>query len=143
MDKMNVNDDITKVLLKVGLEDYEIENVFSRNKYLKLSIDEDIMDIIKYLYTECKLDMPDIRKLIIKNPLVLNESFTRIEALEKIYKTLGIDNDKYKEFINKYDKALSLNPKELADSVSDLYKKGYAYNVIGDMLIKNPYMILK
>lgn len=143
MDKMNVNDDITKVLLKVGLEDYEIENVFSRNKYLKLSIDEDIMDIIKYLYTECKLDMPDIRKLIIKNPLVLNESFTRIEALEKIYKTLGIDNDKYKEFINKYDKALSLNPKELADSVSDLYKKGYAYNEIGDMLIKNPYIMLK
>ena len=140
---MNVNDDITKVLLKVGLEDYEIENVFSRNKYLKLSIDEDIMDIIKYLYTECKLDMPDIKKLIIKNPLVLNESFTRIEALEKIYKTLGIDNDKYKEFINKYDKALSLNPKELADSVSNLCKEGYAYNEIGDMLIKNPYMILK
>jgi hypothetical protein len=140
---MNINDDIAKVLLKIGLEDYEIDNVFSRNKYLNTLVEDDILDIVKYLYTTCKMDMPDIKKLILKNPFVLNESFNRINDLETIYKTLGIENEKYKLFINNFDKALSLNPKELADSVSELRKEGHEYNAIGDMLIKNPYLMIK
>ena len=45
---MNINDDITKVLLKVGLEDYEIDNVFARNKYLITSIDDDVLDTVLF-----------------------------------------------------------------------------------------------
>ena len=63
---MNINREVEKVLLKVGLEDYEIENVFSRNKYLQTSIEEDVVDIVKYLYTNCKMDMLDIKQLILK-----------------------------------------------------------------------------
>lgn len=140
---MNINDDIAKVLLKVGLEEYEIDNVFSRNKYLNTLVDDDVLDIVKYLYTNCKMDMPDIKKLILKNPFVLNESFRRINDLETIYKTIGIENEKYKSLINNFDKALSVNPKELADSISELKKDGHDYNTIGDMLIKNPYLIIK
>lgn len=140
---MNINDDVAKVLLKVGLEEYEIDNVFSRNKYLNTLVDDDVLDIVKYLYTNCKMDMPDIKKLILKNPFVLNESFSRINDLETIYKTIGIENEKYKLLINNFDKALSLNPKELAESVSELKKEGHDYNAIGDMLIKNPYLMIK
>lgn len=140
---MNVNDDVAKVLLKVGLEDYEIDNVFSRNKYLTTLVDDEVLDIIKYLYTNCKMDMTEIKRLILKNPFVLNESFIRINSLETIYKTLGIENEKYRDLINNFDKAMSLNPKELADSVSELKKEGYDYNTIGDMLIKNPYLVIK
>ena len=140
---MNINSDVEKVLLKVGLEDYEIENVFSRNKYLNMSTDDEVKDIVKYLYTSCKMDMPDIKKLILKNPLVLNESFNRINSLETIYKTLGIQDEKYRDLLNGFDKALSINPKDLADSVNEWQNKGYDYNAIGDMIIKNPYLAIK
>lgn len=140
---MNVNDDVVKVLLKVGLEDYEIDNVFSRNKYLNTLVDDDVLDIIKYLYTNCKMDMPDIKKLILKNPFVLNESFSRINDLEEIYKTIGIENEKYKLLINNFDKALSINPKYLADSISDLQKEGYDNEKIADILVRNPYLVIK
>ena len=140
---MNINDDVAKVLLKVGLEDYEIDNVFSRNKYLNTLTDDDVLEIVKYLYTNCKMDMPDVKKLILKNPFVLNESMGRINDLETIYKAIGIENEKYTYLINNYDKALSLNPKELADSVNELKKEGHDYNVIGDMIIKNPYLMIK
>ena len=63
--------------------------------------------------------------------------------LEEIYKTIGIKDEKYKKLINSFDKALSLNPKELANSVSNLQKEGYDYNSIGDILIKNPYLMIK
>jgi len=140
---MNINDDVAKVLVKIGLEEYEIDNVFSRNKYLTTLIDDDVLDVVKYLYTNCKMDMPDIKKLILKNPFVLNESFSRINDLEVIYKTIGIENEKYKTLINNFDKALSVNPQELSNSVSRLKKEGHDNNTIGDMLIKNPYLIIK
>lgn len=140
---MNVNDDVAKVLSKIGLEDYEIDNIFSRNKYLNTLIDEDVLEIVKYLYTNCKMEMKDIKKLILRNPFVLSESVNRINSLEPIYKTIGIENEKYRDLINNFDKALSLNPKELADSISNLKNQGYAYNRIGDILIKNPYLLLK
>ena len=139
----SIDDDIIKVLSKIGLEEYEIENVYSRNKYLEKLIDEDVKDIIKYLYTNCKLEMHDIKNLILKNPLILNESFSRIEALEKIYKEIGIEKEKYKLLINNFDKALSLNPMMLADNVKELNKKGYDYSDIGELLIKNPYLVLE
>jgi hypothetical protein len=138
-----MNDDITKVLLKIGLDDYEIYNVFLRNKYLKTSVDDDVLDVVKYLYTSCKLEMPDIKKLILKNPLILSESTTRMNALESIYKTIGIENEKYTYLINNFDKALSLNPKELADSISQLQENGYDYEKIADTIIKNPYLVIK
>lgn len=140
---INMNDDITNVLLKIGLEDYEIDNVFSRNKYLKTSIEDDVLDVVKYLYTSCKLEMPDIKKLILKNPLILSESTMRMNALESIYKTIGIENEKYTYLINNFDKALSLNPKELANSVSELQEKGYNSEKIADTIIKNPYLVIK
>ena len=140
---MNVNDDVAKVLSKIGLEDYEIDNIFSRNKYLNTLIDEDVLEIVKYLYTNCKMEMKDIKKLILRNPFVLSESVNRINSLEPIYKTIGIENEKYRDLINNFDQALSLNPKELADSISNLKNQGYAYNRIGDILIKNPYLLLK
>lgn len=140
---MNINDDINNVLLKIGLEDYEIENVLSRNKYLKVSIAEDVLDIVKYLYTDCKLEMKDIKKLVLKNPYILSESLTRINALEKIYKTIGIEKERYKELINNFDKALSLNPKELAEVVNDFQKNGCDFEQISDIIIKNPYLIIK
>jgi len=139
----NMNDDITNVLLKIGLEDYEIDSVFSRNKYLNTSIDDDVLDVVKYLYTSCKMEMTDIKKLILKNPLVLSESITRINALESIYKTIGIENEKYTYLINNFDKALSLNPKELADSVSSLQQEGYNSEKIAEVIMKNPYLVIK
>jgi hypothetical protein len=89
------------------------------------------------------MDIPDIKKLILKNPLVLNESFNRINSLETIYKTLGIQNEKYRDLLNGFDKALSINPKDLAESVNEWQNKGYDYNAIGDMIIKNPYLVIK
>jgi hypothetical protein len=140
---MNINSEVEKVLLKVGLEEYEIENVFSRNRYLNTSTDDEVKGIVKYLYTSCKMDMQDIKKLILKNPLVLNESFNRINNLETIYKTLGIQDEKYRDLLNGFDKALSVNPKDLAESVSKLQSQGYSFNEIGDMVVKKPYLVIK
>lgn len=140
---MNINGEIENILSKIGLEDYEIDNIFSRNKYLSISIADDVLDIVKYLYTDCKMEMKDIKKLVLKNPLLLSESLTRIDALESIYKTIGIKNEKYIYLINNFDKALSLNPKDLADSVSKLQEKGYEYEKIADLIIENPYLVIK
>lgn len=139
----SIDDDIIKVLSKIGLEEYEIENVYSRNKYLEKLIDEDVKDIIKYLYTNCKLEMHDIKNLILKNPLILNESFSRIEALEKIYKEIGIEKEKYKLLINNFDKALSLNPMMLADNIRNLQKNGYKNEKIADIIMENPYLVIE
>lgn len=139
---MSINSDIEEVLVKLGLEDYEIDSVFFRNKYLNMSTDDEVKEIVKYLYTTCKMDMPDIKKLILKNPLLLNESFNRINYLESIYKALGIENEKYNKLLNKFDKALSINPKDLAECIIKWQQKGYTYEEIGDMMLKNPYLII-
>jgi hypothetical protein len=87
--------------------------------------------------------MNDIKNLILKNPLILNESFSRIEALEKIYKEIGIEKEKYKLLINTFDKALSLNPMMLADSISNLQKNGYKNDRIADIIIEKPYLVIE
>ena len=89
------------------------------------------------------MDMKDIKKLVLKNPLVLSESFTRINALEEIYRTVGIEKEKYRDLINNFDKALSVNPKELAESVSNLQKNGYGREKIADTIMRNPYLVIK
>ena len=139
---MSINSDVEGVLLKLGLEDYEIDNIFFRNKYLNISTDDEVKDIVKYLYTTCKMNVSDIRKLILKNPFLLNESFNRINNLEAIYKTLGIENEKYSKLLNRFDKALSINPKDLAECIIKWQQKGYTYKEIGDMILKNPYLII-
>ena len=91
---MNINREVEKVLLKVGLEDYEIENVFSRNKYLQTSIEEDVVDIVKYLYTNCKMDMLDIKQLILKNKILHKVIYKQNNICEGIFSIEISDPDK-------------------------------------------------
>ena len=120
----------------LGLDEDEIKSVEKRNKLLNQTIPEDVNDIVNFFSLKCSLGKDDIAKLIIKNPLILNESFERIDALYEIYKNLGFSRTEYKKYATNFDKAFSLNPKEVLDSVSNMLKEGYKVEEIKDYLIE-------
>lgn len=139
---MKATDDIYIVLNKIGLNDEEIQKVTGKNRYLDTMLDVDIIKIIEYLYKNLRLTFKDIKNIVISNPWILNESFDRIDLLENIYKDIGIEGEKYRELLINFDRALSLNPKELYNKIECLMNKGYSKTDIGNKLIKSFYEFL-
>ncbi len=129
-------EEINKILNDLGLDEDEIKSVEKRNKLLNQTIPEDVNDIVNFFSLKCSLGKDDIAKLIIKNPLILNESFERIDALYEIYKNLGFSRAEYKKYATNFDKAFSLNPKEVLDNVSNMLKDGYKVEEIKEYLIE-------
>ena len=136
-------EEIDKILSDLGLDEDEIKSVERRNKLLNQTTSEDVNDIVNFFSIKCNLGKDDIAKLIIKNPLILNESFERIDALYEIYKSLGFSRAEYKKYTINFDKAFSLNPKEVLDSVSNMLKDGYKVEEIKECLIEKSNKIFE
>ena len=128
-------EEISTILNDLGLDEEEIRSIQKRNKLLNQTIPEDVNGIVNFFSIKCSLGKDDIAKLIIKNPLILNESFERIDALYEIYKNLGFSRAEYKEYATNFDKAFSLNPKEVLEKVSNMLKEGYEVEEIKEHLI--------
>lgn len=136
-------EEISEILNDLGLDEDEIKSVERRNKLLSQAIPEDINDIVNFFSIKCSLGKDDIAKLIIKNPLILNESFERIDALYEIYRSLGFSRAEYKKYAINFDKAFSLNPKEVLESVSNMLKDGYKVEEIKECLIEKSNKIFE
>lgn len=134
---MKNNEEIYEILNDLGLEDDEIKSVNRRNKMLATVLAEDVDEIVDFFKIKCELDKDDIARIIIKNPLILNESFERIDTLSKLYNSLGFSGEEYRKYIVNFDKAFSLNPKELVDRVSKMIKTGEKLKDIREYMVEH------
>ena len=120
---MNNNDKIYKLLYNLGLEDNEIQEIYKVNVYLSKVLASDVLQLLKY-FEEHGLSVEEIMEVSIKNPWALTEDFQRLRWLEKIYSSIGIEGEKYKELIIKYPISVSLNPADVKDKINELEAEG-------------------
>jgi len=134
-------DDIEVYLTEFGLDNEEIKSIKFRNKYLKLTIKEEVVEIIDFLKKECKLNKQDVKRLIISNPFILTESMERINLLNNIYKNIGFKSKDYKQYLYVYDKAFSLNPRIVFEKIEKMVSCGKSKNDIKNSIIENSYSL--
>ena len=72
-----------------------------------------------------------------KNPLILNESFERINALSDIYDKIGFCGEEYRKYIINFDKAFSLNPKDVIENVTKMMNDGDNLEEIREYMTEN------
>ena len=133
--------EVLDILNELGLEDEEIISITKRNRLLNETTANEVENIVNFFEIKCNLDKDDIASLVLKNPLVLNESFTRLEALAEIYDKIGFSKDEYKKYINNFDKAFSLNPKEILDNVFAYVQSGKEMSEVKSIMIENASQI--
>jgi len=138
---MSDEKEIYDILNDLGLDEDEINGIGRRNKLLSETTAGEVKDIVDFFKIKCKIDEDDIARIIIKNPFILSESFARIDILSEMYANIGFSEEEYKKYIVNFDKAFSLNPKELADSISGLTEKGKNMNEIKQLMIESSYQI--
>ena len=137
----NDEKEIDGILNELGLDEEEIASINRRNKLLNETTAEEVSDIVNFFKIKCKIKNEDIARIIIKNPFILNESFSRIDLLSEIYEKIGFSKEEYKEYIVGFDKAFSLNPKEVLDSISQLMQSGKEMKDIKKLMIENSSQI--
>lgn len=135
------DNEIYEILGDLGLDEDEILSINRRNKMLNEITGEEATRIIDFFSIKCNLNNEDIARLVIKNPFILNESFERIDLLTEMYEKIGFSEDEYKSYITNFDKAFSLNPKEVLENISDMMRSGKDMAEIKKMLIEKPNKI--
>ena len=119
---MDKNDKVYKLLYNLGLDDNEIQKIVEVNVYLNKVLAEDVLQLLEYLENQ-GLNIEEIMEVAIKNPWVLTENFERLRWLEKLYLSIDIEGEKYKELIVKYPISLSLNPLDIENKIKELEDK--------------------
>ena len=140
---MDRTDEIDEYLNDFGLDAEDILSVKSRNKYLQITLEEDVIEVLGFLQNNCKLDKDEIKHLIINNPLILTESVQRISLLDTMYKNIGFTGKEYRKYINSFDKAFSLNPKGVFEKIESMAKRGKSRKEIKNIIIKNGYGVFE
>lgn len=120
---MYKNDKVYRLLYNLGLEDNEIQEICKVNIYLSKVLASDVLQLLEYLENQ-GLNVEEIMEVSIKNPWVLTENFQRLRWLEKVYSSIGIDGEKYKELIVKYPISISLNPVDVENKIKELEMEG-------------------
>ena len=135
---MEKTDDIYEVLDSLGLTDKEILSISKRNKLIFSNTKDEVNNIIDFFKIKCNFSKDEIATLIINNPFILNEEPARINILANIYDELGFSEGEYKEYVKNYDRAFSLNPKMVSESILTLIKSGNDLTNIKKIIIDNP-----
>lgn len=133
---MDSNKSVYKLLNKLGLQDAEIQEIDRVNVNLKLVIAKDVMRLIQYLESQ-GLSNTEIREISKGNPWVLTENFQRIRFLEQHYKTIGIQNETYKQLLIKYPIAISLNPINVKTTIEKLTQEGLNIEQIQEQFLNH------
>ena len=120
---MDKNDKVYRLLYNLGLEDNEIQEICKVNIYLSKVLASDVLQLLEYLENQ-GLSVEEIMEVSIKNPWVLTENFERLRWLEKVYSSIGIEREKYKELIVKYPISVSLNPVDVENKIEELEMEG-------------------
>jgi len=136
---MDKADEIEEYLNEFGLDTEDVLSIKSRNKYLKITLKEDITEVLEFLQTNCKLDKNEIKHLVLNNPLILTESMHRINILDTMYKQLGFYGKEYRNYLVSFDKAFSLNPKSVFEKIENMASNGKSKKEIKNSIIKNGY----
>jgi len=131
-------DDIYEVLDSLGLTDKEILSISKRNKLVFSNTKDEVNNIIDFFKIKCNFSKDEIATLIINNPFILNEEPVRINILASIYDEIGFSEKEYKEYVKNYDRAFSLNPKMVSESILTLIKSGNDLTNIKKIIIDNP-----
>ena len=132
-------DEIYSTLNDLGLDEEEILSVKKRNKFLNIATKEDINEIIDFFKIKCDMDKEEMALLVIENPLILNETLERFNTLLEIYEKIGFSKKEYKEYIKKFNRAFSLNPREVNENIFELTKKGKNLEEIKSIIINKSY----
>ena len=135
---MEKTDDIYEVLDSLGLTDKEILSISKRNKLVFSNTKDEVNNIIDFFKIKCNFSKDEIATLIINNPFILNEEPVRINILASIYDEIGFSEKEYKEYVKNYDRAFSLNPKMVSESILTLIKSGNDLTNIKKIIIDNP-----
>lgn len=135
---MEKNDEVYDILANLGLDEDEITSVKKRNKFLDSTTDEDINYVIDFFKIKCSLDDEDVALMVISNPLILSESPERFNILAKIYDNIGFSGKEYREYLKRYDRAFSLNPKFVSESIVRLMNSGKDIKEIKSEILRNP-----
>lgn len=120
---MDKNDKVYRLLYNLGLEDNEIQEICKVNIYLSKVLASDVLQLLEYLENQ-GLNVEEIMEVSIKNPWMLTENFERLRWLEKLYSSIGIEREKYKELIVKYPISISLNPVDVENKIKELEMEG-------------------
>ena len=135
---MDKNDDVYRVLEKLGFIDKEIQRLAVVNTKLNKMIDEDVVERIKYL-TQKGLSIDEIKELASKNPKVLTNDVSYFEMIEEKYIELGFDKKVLKQLLINFDRVLTIEPVMIEVFKRTVEKKGYTKEQIQDELINNSY----
>lgn len=131
-------DDIYELLDSLGLTDNEILSMSKRNKLIFSNTKEEVNNIIDFFKIKCDFSKDEIATLIINNPFILNEEPARINILANIYDELGFSEEEYKEYVKNYDRAFSLNPRMVSESILTLIRSGNDLTNIKKIIMDNP-----
>lgn len=131
------NSEVYEVLNDLGLDEEEIRSVNRRNKLLNETIVEEVNEIVDFFSIKCELKKEDIARVVIRNPLILNESLDRINTLSEIYNKIGFSGDEYKRYIVNFDKAFSLNPRVVIENVNKMLSEGKGLEDVRKDMIEN------
>lgn len=122
---------------EMKLSEKEIDEIFEKNKYLKVIIPLDLVQLMIFFekYGITREEMGQIAK---KNPYFLTESFERIRYIEKFLNLVGITDIRWmavnhptsmsinpikiKDFINK-NRAENKSDEEIKKMIMDDYEK--------------------
>ena len=136
---MDQKSDLVEYLNTFGLDNEDIESIKTRNSYFTLTLKEDAEEVFNFLLGSCKLNKNEIRHIVLNNPLILNESTERLKLLDTMYKELGLKGNDYKKYLVSFDKAFSLNPKDVYSKVASLAGVGKNRKEIKEMILKDGY----
>lgn len=131
-------DEIYEVLDSLGLTEKEMLSIRKRNKLIFSNTKEEVNNIIDFFRIKCDFSKDEMATLIINNPFILNEEPARINILANIYDEIGFSKKEYKEYVQTYDRAFSLNPRILSERVLSLMANGNDLNNIKKIIIDNP-----
>lgn len=134
-------DDIYEVLVSLGLTNNEIVSISKRNKLIFSNTKDEVNNIIEFFKIKCDFSKDEIATLIINNPFILNEEPARINVLTNIYDEIGFSEKDYKEYVKNYNRAFSLNPRLVSESILTLIKNGNDLNNVKKIIMDNPTKI--
>lgn len=129
---MYSEDDVYKVLYKLGLTKDETKKAFEKNTYLSKVLNTDVIDVIRK-FMKYGLTDKEIAEIAKQNPWMLTESFERMRYLEEYYKLVDITD--YRELLIKQPIAMSINPKDLKDLIQKLQTEGKSNDEIKEILL--------
>lgn len=129
---------VEEYLLIYGFNKEQVDYI-KTNPFINQVTKTHLINIIKYL-EECKLSSDIIIKMLSTNKWLISENYYRINYIDELFKKIGFSNIEYTTILQKNFNTLTINPKELIETVNYIRNKDKSLN-IKKVLLENPNII--